>query len=139
MDLVYEPNDLVFFAGRAAILLVALLGFSLAFAGWRRATVRSAERLQADLGTALDRLQAFAAAQAEQADRLAQRLESLEQRIDARAQLNAAAAAGAPRGYELALRLARNGATQDEIAESSGVTRQEAQLLVRLHGPRRSA
>ena len=139
MDLVFEPNDILFFAGRTAILLVALLAFSLAFSGWRRATLRSAERLQADLGTALERLQTFAAAQAEQADRLAARLESLEQRIDARAQLNAAAAAGAPRGYELALRLARNGATQDEIAESSGVTRQEAQLLVRLHGPRRSA
>jgi hypothetical protein len=139
MDLILESNDILFFAGRTAILLVALLAFSLAFARWRRATLRSAERLQADLGTALDRLQAFATAQAEQAGHLAARLESLEQRIDARAQLNAAAAAGAPRGYELALRLARNGASQDEIAESSGVTRQEAQLLVRLHGPRRSA
>ena len=139
MDLVLEPNDILFFAGRSAILLVALLGFSLAFAGWRRATVRSAERLQADLATALDLLRTSAAAHAAQAESLAAKLETLEQRIDARAQLNAAAAAGSPRGYELALRLARNGATQDEIAESSGVTRQEAQLLVRLHGPRRSA
>ena len=138
MNFVLEPNDILFFAGRAAILLVALLGFSLAFAGWRRATVRSSERLQADLATALDRLQALSVAQATQAGQLAARLEALEQRIDTRAQLSAASA-GAPRGYELALRLARNGATLDEIAESSGVTRQEAQLLVRLHGPKRSA
>jgi hypothetical protein len=139
MDLVLEPNDILFFAGRSAILLVALLAFSIAFSSWRRATVRGTERLQADLATALDLLKGFAATQAAQADGLAVRLESLERRIDARAQLNAAAAAGSPRGYELALRLARNGATQDEIAESSGVTRQEAQLLVRLHGPKRSA
>ena len=44
---------------------------------------------------------------------------------------------GAPqtpvRGYEMAIRMARGGASVEEIAESCGTTRAEARLLRRLH------
>jgi hypothetical protein len=37
------------------------------------------------------------------------------------------------RGYEMAIRMARGGASVEEIAESCGTTRPEARLLRRLH------
>ena len=138
MNFILEPSELVYFAARAAILVVALLAFAVAFASWRRATTRGLAQLRSELGQA----QIEARVIAEQAQsglaRLAAQLASIENKIDSRAQLTAASANG-PRGYELALRLARNGTSVEEIAKSSGVTRQEAELIARLHAPRRSA
>lgn len=37
-------------------------------------------------------------------------------------------------GYEVAIRLARSGASAEELMASSGATRAEAELLCRLHG-----
>lgn len=45
-----------------------------------------------------------------------------------------APAAGAARGYELAVRMARGGAGRDQIAASCGLGAQEADLVARLHG-----
>lgn len=42
--------------------------------------------------------------------------------------------AAAPRGYEVAARLARGGASADELMSSCGLSRHEASLLLRLHG-----
>lgn len=39
----------------------------------------------------------------------------------------------APRGYEVAARLARGGATCEELISSCGLSRHEAELLIRLH------
>lgn len=113
----FESNEFVFFAGRAALLVVALIAFAVAFGRWRRAGTRDMQRLLSVT------------------EGLAEKLATLEDKLEARAQLSAAAAGNAPRGYELALRLARTGAAVEEIAETSGVTHQEAQLLARLHGP----
>ena len=38
MNFIIEPNELVYFAARAIILVVALLVFALALGSWRRAT-----------------------------------------------------------------------------------------------------
>jgi hypothetical protein len=138
MNFILEPNELVFFAGRAAILVIALLAFTLAFARWRRATIQGIESLQQALAQSRAEQQATASQADAMVLQLVGRLVAIENKLDTRSQLTAAAASS-PRGYELALRLARNGATMEEIAESSGVTRQEATLLVRLHGPRRTA
>ncbi|MEP7311457.1 MAG: DUF2802 domain-containing protein [Pseudomonadota bacterium] len=113
----YESNEFLFFAGRAAILVVALIAFAVAFGRWRRAGARDMQHLVSVT------------------EGLVAKLATLEEKLDTRAQLSAAAAGNAPRGYDLALRLARNGAEAGEIAETSGVTRQEADLLARLHGP----
>jgi hypothetical protein len=37
------------------------------------------------------------------------------------------------RGYDLAARLAKNGAAVDELVQNCGLTRHEAELLSRLH------
>jgi hypothetical protein len=134
LNLIFEPDEMLFFAGRAAILVTAFLAFAFAFGRWRRAAARDMQRLLSELEQARSDSRALAAV----AERLVVRLGGLEDKIDTRAQL-AAAADSHPRGYELALRLARNGATIEQISETSGVTRQEAQLLARLHGPRRTA
>ena len=43
------------------------------------------------------------------------------------------AAVSGPRGYEIAARLARGGATCDELISSCGLSRHEAELLMRLN------
>jgi len=42
------------------------------------------------------------------------------------------------RSYEIALRLARNGASREDLMSTCGMSRHEAELAVRLHGPRRA-
>lgn len=49
------------------------------------------------------------------------------------------AAHAAARSYDIALRLARNGANREELMSTCGMSRHEAELAVRLHGPRRIA
>ena len=44
----------------------------------------------------------------------------------------------APRGYEVAARLARNGATAEELVHTCALSRHEAELLVRLHAGMKS-
>ncbi|MGE0583094.1 MAG: DUF2802 domain-containing protein [Steroidobacteraceae bacterium] len=44
----------------------------------------------------------------------------------------------ATRSYDIALRLARNGASRDELMSNCGMSRHEAELAVRLHGPARA-
>ena len=138
MNFIIEPNELVYFAVRTAILVAALVVFALAFASWRRSASRGFTQLQRDLEMAQAQAQALAVLTQTSLAQLAAQLAGIENKLDTRAQLTTAAASG-PRGYELALRLARNGSNVEEIAKSSGVTRQEAELIARLHAPRRTA
>lgn len=130
MDLntLFADNQWIFFAGRAAMLAVALLAFAFAFGRWRRAGARDLDRIRAETHelTALTQ-------------RLVQQIAQMEIRLEDRQLLAAASAApAAQRGYDLALQMARSGASPEEIASASGVTRHEAQLLVRLHNPART-
>lgn len=45
------------------------------------------------------------------------------------------AAPVAARSYDIALRLARSGASREELMSNCGMSRHEAELAVRLHGP----
>jgi len=45
---------------------------------------------------------------------------------------------GGDRAIDAAVRMARTGASSDQLAASSGLSRQEARLLMRLHGPDRA-
>lgn len=65
--------------------------------------------------------------------RLEQRLARLER---AQASAPAAPQAGSnDRSYQLAQRLARQGASAEQITEACGIGLQEAELLLRLHAP----
>jgi len=127
MNMLFEQNEWIFFAARAAVLVVALLCFALAFGSWRRAGRRDMQRMFEETH-----------ALSELTQRLTAQIAALELRIEDRSLLAAAAAGGpASRGYDLAMQMARNGASADDMVNASGVTRHEAQLLAQLHNPAR--
>jgi len=125
--MLYEQNELLFFAARLALLAVTLLCFALAFSSWRKAGRR-------DMQSVLAETQALS----ELTRQLATQLAAMQARFDDRRELAAAASGPAQRGYELALAMARNGVAPQDIVSASGVARNEAQLLARLHGPARN-
>lgn len=130
--MIMEPAEVVLFAGRAAILVIALLAFAFGFSRWRRAAREDTQQLAATLEQALLEVRALSA----DVKTLGVRFDELNARLTAQAkQAAATATGGTPRGYDVAIRLARNGASSDELIATSGVTREEARLLTRLHGP----
>jgi hypothetical protein len=126
MNMLFEQNEFVFFAARAAVLAIALVGFAIALGSWRRAGRQDMQRMS-DETHALSELTRQLAAQ----------IAALELRIEDRRELAVAAAGPTSRGYDLAMQMARNGARAEEIVNASGVTRHEAQLLAQLHNPAR--
>ena len=128
------PNpslETLLIAGRAAMLLGAFWIFALAFSRWRRADDRSNALLQAQM----ERTFAEVRSLHESIAVMSARLESMSERSDVDAR-RAPAGAGSQRGYDVAMRMARNGADVGELISSCGVTRHEAELLVRLHSAR---
>lgn len=133
LGLLFEQNEWLFFATRSALLVAALLAFALAFGQWRRAGRRDMQRLFAELERSRGETRTLSGL----AQQLAAQVTALETRLEDRAQLAVAGAAGAQRGYDLALQMARHGASQQDIVSATGVTRHEAQLLAHLHNPAR--
>lgn len=135
MDLntIFELNEWQFFAGRAAMLAIALLIFAWGFGRWRRTGQRDMQQLMSELQESRGETRTLA----ELAQQLAAQVAALESRIEDRRTLQLASTGG-QRGYDLALQMARHGAAQDEIVSATGVTRHEAQLLARLHNPARN-
>jgi hypothetical protein len=131
----FAQNEWAFYAARALVLGGALLAFAFALVQWRGSSQRDMQLLVAQLDAA--RAETHSLAQLTQ--ELVAQLAAFEERIEDRRHLATASAGPAPRGYELALQMARNGATPDQITHASGVTRHEAQLLARLHNPVRQA
>lgn len=127
-----ENIDYLIGALRAAAIVCAFGAFAWALGRMRR---ESAEQLE-KLTVAFERSQADVQALAEKVSALA----TLVASIPARAERPAEAPAprrrepAAIRSYETARRLARAGATVDEIVATSGVPDTEARLLQRLHG-----
>ena len=122
-------TDLLFFAGRAALLLVGFIGFAIAFGRWRRAGSRDMQSLMSQLDESRNETRGLA----ELTAGLAVQLTALQQKLDERTQLAQASVTGNSGGIDLAVRLARQGSNVDDIVKTCGVTRNEAQLLARLH------
>jgi hypothetical protein len=137
-----ENYETVLLGLRAALLLTAFAGFAWALLASRRDSARNFARLSAQHDQALTEIQRLA----EKLNELAGVVHdlSLPSPMVARP---AAAPAASPmppvqqanitpsgaRGYEMAIRMARGGASIDEIVASCGTTRAEARLLRRLH------
>ena len=115
---------------RAALLVGAFWIFALAFIRWRRADERNALALQAQLERAFVEMRSLH----ETVSVMSARMEALSERAESDARLAPAGVVSAQRGYDLATRLAKNGAGIDELVTSCGITRHEAELLTRLHG-----
>ncbi len=133
-------------------LVFCFLLAAVAFTRWRRASDRTTELFFEQNSTLLKRLERAGGAtrnkrvparrspratsppSPDAREALAERLEDSEQR-----RTSAPAAATAP-SYQIAIRLAKSGAPREEIMSSCGLSRQEAELVQRLHAaPRKLA
>jgi hypothetical protein len=134
------PNpsfETILMVGRATLLLGAFWVFALAFSRWRRADERQMRHLCGELQRTFAEVRSLH----ESIAVMSARIESLSERVETDARLAPAGAVSSQRGYDLAARLAKNGAAVDELVASCGITRHEAELLSRLHvtKPRESA
>jgi hypothetical protein len=126
------PNpsfETILMVGRAALLLGAFWIFALAFSRWRRADERQMRHIAGELQRTFVEIRALH----ETIAVMSARIETLSERSEAEPRLAPSAAVGAQRGYDLAARLAKNGAGVEELVASCGITRHEAELLTRLH------
>jgi uncharacterized protein DUF2802 len=126
------PNpsiETIMMVGRAALLFGAFWIFALAFTRWRRAEERGMQHLAGELQRTFAEIRSLHETMAV----MSARLESLSERSEAEPRLAPTTAVGAQRGYDLAARLAKNGAGVEELVASCGITRHEAELLTRLH------
>jgi hypothetical protein len=130
------PLEVILIAGRAVLLIGALWVFALAFIRWRRNDERHSQLLQAHL----ERTFAEVRSLHETMSVMSARIEALSERAESDTRHAPSVGTGAPhRGYDLATRLARNGADLEELVSSCGITRHEAELLLRLHGKGRES
>lgn len=129
------PNpslETLLIAGRAMLLVGAFWIFALAFIRWRRADERANQELHAQFKRAFEELRSLH----ETVSVMSARLDTLTEKSEMDSRL---APASTQRGYDVATRLARNGAGIDELISNCGITRHEAELLVRLHNAKREA
>jgi hypothetical protein len=114
--------------GRGVLLFGAFWVFALAFSRWRRSDERQMQQLRGELQRTFAEVRSLH----ETIAVMNARMESLNERTESDARL-APAGASSQRGYDLAARLAKNGAAVEELMASCGITRHEAELLSRLH------
>jgi hypothetical protein len=128
------PNpsfETLLIAGRAVLLVGAFWVFALAFTRWRRADERDAHALRDQLERAFTEMRSLH----ETVTVMSARIEAMSERAETdsrRPQMPAGAPAQA-RGYDLALRMAKNGSAAEDLVANCGITRHEAELLTRLH------
>ncbi|HVY83173.1 MAG TPA: DUF2802 domain-containing protein [Steroidobacteraceae bacterium] len=130
----YISLEVALTVGRAVFLVVGFVLAAVALTRWRRVAERNAEHF-AEQSTAL------LAQLAKMEESLAQahrKLDALGEQSDGESRRVVPGSAAAP-SYQIAIRMARSGATRDELMASCGLTRQEAELVLRLHAPARSA
>jgi Protein of unknown function (DUF2802) len=125
-----SPENLLL-AGRAIFLVFCFVLAAVTFTRWRRAAERDTAHTTQQLAAVIERLDRLERLAAQNEPRLTALGEQLE------AHLRAAGAPGA--SYPVAIRLAGAGAEPEELMSSCGLTRQEAELVTRLHGRRRDA
>lgn len=126
------PNpslEVLLIAARGVMLIGAFCVFALAFIRWRRQDERDAEHLRQQMERAFGELRSLH----ETVSVMSARIETLSELAEQGSKMAPVGPVGAQRGYELASRLARNGAGVEELVSTCGITRHEAELLVRLH------
>jgi hypothetical protein len=121
--------EVVLIAARGLMLIGAFCVFALAFIRWRRQDERDAEHLRQQMERAFGELRSLH----ETVSVMSARIETLSELAEQGTRIAPAGPVSAQRGYELASRLARNGAGVEELVSTCGITRHEAELLVRLH------
>lgn len=114
--------------GRAVMLIGAFGVFALAFIRWRRADAQSHVELREHLDSTLAEVRSLH----ETVAAMRARLDTLSERAEVDSH-RAPAGVASHRGYDMAARLARNGASSADLVANCGITRHEAELLLRVH------
>jgi hypothetical protein len=123
------PVDLLL-AGCGTLLVFAFALAALTFDGWRRATRRQSQHIFTHSENLAQQLSALDA----RVNATATAIRRLDERIERTAQ-PAAQPKGAPvGGYQIAIRLARSGASREQLMTNCGLSLGEADLVRRLHG-----
>ncbi|MGH8299360.1 MAG: DUF2802 domain-containing protein [Steroidobacteraceae bacterium] len=123
-------TEFLLVAGRAVFLVFSFIVAAISFTAWRRATRRQTEEVLSQTQIVLQRLAELEA----RVDATRITVTDLAERLD-RSAATAPAAAPSP-GYQIAIRLARGGASREELMSGCGLSLAEAELIKRLHGPR---
>jgi hypothetical protein len=121
--------EIIFAAGRAVFLLFSFIIAAVTFTAWRRATRAQTEHVLSQTNTVLQRLAALEA----RVDATKITLSQLGDRLE---RAPAPPATGASPGYQMAIRLAKNGASRTDLMAGCGLSLAEAELVQRLHGSR---
>jgi hypothetical protein len=132
-----QPNDLttfeiIFAAGRAVFLLFSFIIAAVSFTAWRRATHSQTEQVISQTNTVLQRLASLEA----RVDATKITISELGDRLE-RPQVTPSS--GTSPGYQMAIRLAKSGASREDLMAGCGLSLAEAELVQRLHGSAHSA
>ena len=119
--------EFLLLTGRAVFLLFSFILAAITFTAWRRATRVQTEQVLSQTNTVLQRLAALEA----RVDATKITLSQLGERLERPA---AAAPAAASPGYQMAIRLAKGGASREDLMAGCGLSLAEAELVQRLHG-----
>ena len=118
-------------AAIAGLALVAVIGVGAWTVFWR-ATSRALVRVHGEL----QRQRSLASAGEAEIRRLDALVRQLEDRLVSDTRYGALAPRTQSTGYEMAIRMAASGATDAELVAACGMSRDEAALVLRLHGKR---
>jgi hypothetical protein len=118
-------------AGRAVFLVFSFVVAAITFTAWRRAARHQSEQILAQSDAVLQHLGALQT----RLDATAAAVVQIEERLERQAQSGGTAAPG----YQIAIRLAKGGASREELVSSCGLSAGEAELVRRLHGATHSA
>jgi alkylation response protein AidB-like acyl-CoA dehydrogenase len=122
--------ELIISAARAVFLLFSFALAAFAFIRWRQAMHELAEQSLAQHTVVLHRLADLEA----RVDATNVSISRLGERVDRPQQL--ASPTNAPsQGYQIAIRLAKGGASREELMSGCGLSTNEAELVRRLHAP----
>jgi alkylation response protein AidB-like acyl-CoA dehydrogenase len=122
--------ELLLIIGRAVFLLFSFALATITFIRWRRATLAQTELVLANHAVVLQRLADLEA----RVDATNVTVSQLSERIRKPQQVASPTPVATP-GYEIAIRLAKSGATREELTSGCGLSTSEAELVHRLHAP----
>ncbi len=122
--------EMLLIAGRAVFLVFSFVLAAVAFTRWRRAAQAQTGQILANHQVVLQRLADLEA----RMDATQVSVSQLGERIERPQQLASTSIAPSP-GYQIAIRLAKGGASPDELMSGCGLSTHEAELIHRLHSP----
>jgi alkylation response protein AidB-like acyl-CoA dehydrogenase len=126
--------EMLFIAGRAVFLVFSFILVAIAFSRWRRAIHLQTGVVLANHEVVLHRLADLEARVT--ATNVA--VSQLTERSERPRQL-ASTSVIPTQGYQIAIRLAKGGASRDELIAGCGLSTHEAELVHRLHAPQSKA